>query len=76
MSANADRAQGLAVLKSVEEKLKHYLPDPNLHTSNALTPTYKDFRMESGSKTTHRSAIACASPRSTTRGRRGRRRNT
>lgn len=46
MSANADRAQGMAVLQSVEEKLKHYLPDPNLHTSNALTPTYKDFRME------------------------------
>jgi len=46
MSSDAARAQGLATLKHVEEKLKNYLPDPNLHASNALTPTYKDLRME------------------------------
>jgi hypothetical protein len=46
MNTNPTRSEGLAILKNVEEQLTRYLPDPNMHVSNALTPTYKDFRME------------------------------
>lgn len=41
MTPDHDGAEGVAILEHVEESLKHYVSDPSLGASNALTPTYK-----------------------------------
>lgn len=46
MGLSPERQQGLEILGNVEDKLQRYSPDPSLRASNALTPTYKDIRME------------------------------